>query len=65
MMAQPGRIGKHLEPPNGLRFTRAASLDRDERRDTPTFKMATILSPHSGVGWKRGLGRTGYAERVR
>jgi len=45
-------------PSNGLRFTRAAPIDRDVVRAHLNAKMATILSTRSGVGCKRLLGRT-------
>jgi hypothetical protein len=45
-----------MAAPNGLRFTRAAPLDRDVVRVHLDAKMATILSTRSGVGCKRGLG---------
>ena len=32
-------------------------LDRESYRDDPAFKIATILEPHSGVGWMGLLGR--------
>ena len=41
---------------NGLRFTRAAPIDRDVVRAHLDAKIATILSTRSGVGCKRGLG---------
>ena len=42
--------------PNGLRFTRAAPLNRDVVRVHLDAKIAPILSTRSGVGCKRGLG---------
>ncbi len=41
---------------NGRRFTRAALLDRGDTLPKSSSKIATILGPHSGVGWKRLLG---------
>jgi hypothetical protein len=42
---------------NGLRFTRAAPIDRNVVRAHLNAKTATILWTRSGVGCKRGLGR--------
>ena len=44
------------EPPNALRFTRAAPIDRDVVRVHLDAKIATILSTRSGVGCKRLFG---------
>jgi hypothetical protein len=44
-------------PPNGLRFTRAAPIDRNVVRAHLDAKIATILSTRSGVGCKRLLCR--------
>jgi hypothetical protein len=41
--------------PNGLRFNRAAPIDREGHRFLFTFKIAMILRPQSGVGCKRLL----------
>src|SRR6266498_3600125 len=43
-------------PPNGLRVSRAAHIDRDNLRMKTAFKIATILGPRSGVGCTRRLG---------
>jgi hypothetical protein len=48
--------GNQVEWPNGLRFTRAAPIDRNHVRAQLHAKMTTILSTRSGVGWKRLLG---------
>jgi hypothetical protein len=50
--------GGIMGPPNGLRFTRTAPIDRDMVRVHPDAKMAPILPTRSGVGWKRVLGCT-------
>jgi len=50
-------MGIDEAPPNGLRFTRAALIDRDVVRAHLDAKIAPILSTRSGVGCKRGLGR--------
>ena len=39
-----------MRPPNGLRISRAAPIDRGDFQLIPSFKKATILRPHSGVG---------------
>jgi hypothetical protein len=43
------------KPPNGLRFTRAAPIDRDVVRAHLDTKIPPILSTRSGVGCKRWL----------
>jgi hypothetical protein len=51
-------VGRSLfKTSNGLRFSRAAPIDRVEVRAHPEVKKATILSPPSGVGCKRMLAR--------
>ena len=46
-------------PPNGVRISRAATIDRDGSRARATAKMRTILWPRSGVGLHARVGRFG------
>src|SRR6266498_3142046 len=45
-----------MVPPNGLPFSRAALIDRNDVRVLPDAKIAPASSTRSGVGCNGGLG---------
>jgi hypothetical protein len=45
-----------MVPPNGLRVSRAAPIDRDELQVDTSFQNGYDLVAASGVGCTRGLG---------